>query len=101
MLRRSIVWVIALAFLCSASAAFAQSGANASLTGTVVDSGGGVIPGATVLVKSDSAKFEAVTNGSGEFSLPALPAGKYTVTVTLQGFKTAVVSDVTLNSATP
>ena len=34
--------------------AFAQGGATSSLSGVVVDSGGGVIPGATVVVKNNA-----------------------------------------------
>ena len=75
------------------TSAFAQGGATSALTGTVVDSAGGAIPGATVVVKNDAgASFEAVTNAEGVFNVPALAAGKYTVNVSLTGFKTAVIS---------
>src|SRR5688500_5093878 len=80
-----------LALMLSASA-FAQ-GASSSLTGTVVDSAGGAIPGATVVVKNQAgATFEAVTNTEGVFTVPALTAGKYTVSVALTGFKTALIN---------
>ena len=75
--------------------AFAQDTATSSITGTVVDTGGGVIPGAIVVATSDSGvKFEAVTNTSGVFTIPAVTAGTYKVTVALQGFKTAEVTNV-------
>jgi hypothetical protein len=45
--------------------------------------------------------FNAVTNSAGTFSVPSLPAGTYTVTVSLAGFKTAVVKDVELAIGTP
>ena len=84
--------------LLSPTSALAQGGATASLSGVVVDPAGGVIPGATVVVKNDAtgATFDSVTNGSGAFSVPALDAGTYTVTVSLEGFKTAVVNAVRL-----
>ena len=73
----------------------AQSGATSAISGTVVDSGGGAIPGAAVVVKSAAvASFETITNSEGLFTVPAVPAGEYTVTVSLAGFKTAVVSNV-------
>ena len=77
-----------LALVLSASVAYAQGGATASIAGTVVDASGGVVPGVTVTVKNDatSASYEAVTSESGTFVVPALPAGTYSVTVALEGF---------------
>ena len=73
-----------------------------SISGSVVDAGGGAIPGAAVVVKNEAgATFETVTNGQGVFSVPSLPAGTYTVSVSLTGFKTAVVSPVRLALGTP
>jgi hypothetical protein len=90
--------VTALAFAGNVSA-FAQ-GAS-SISGTVVDSGGGAIPGAAVVAKNESgATFEAVTNSEGVFNIPAVPAGAYKITVTLTGFKTALV-DVPVLPNTP
>jgi len=92
-----------LLLLASCTFAYAQGGASSSLSGVVVDSGGGVIPGATVTVKNNTlgTAIEAVTNETGIFSVPALDAGVYTVTVTLQGFKTAVVSNVRVATGSP
>ena len=71
--------------LVSSSLAYAQGG-NQSLSGTVVDSGGGVIPGATVVVKNNATgeTFDSTSNASGVFSIPAISVGTYTVTVTLR-----------------
>jgi len=89
--------------LVSAAPAHAQGGsATASITGTVVDSSGGAIPGASVAVTDASGgSFAAVTNAQGVFSLPSMNPGTYTITVTLSGFKTAVVSDVRLVPGQP
>ena len=91
-----------LALLLTVSVpAFAQ-GANASINGTVVDSAGGAIPGAAVVVKNESGvSFEAVSNGEGLFDVPGVPPGTYTVNVSLSGFKTAVVKDVRVAPGTP
>ena len=85
----------------TASSALAQ-GAS-SISGLVVDTAGGAIPGASVVVASDATgtKFEAVTNGSGAFSVPALPVGSYSVTVSLAGFKTSVITDVRVQLGIP
>ena len=89
--------------LCSASLALAQGSANSSLAGVVVDTAGGVVPGATVTVKNNATAdtFETVSNTAGAFSIPVLDPGTYTVTVTLSGFKTVVINDVRLLAATP
>ncbi len=83
---------------------FAQgAGASSTLTGTVVDQSGGVIPGADVLVKNDAtgAEFKAVTAENGTFSIPALSPGVYTATVTVPNFKKAEVKNITLVAGTP
>ena len=57
-----------------------------------------MIPGASVVVtnKATGTKFNAVTSGAGTFTVPSLDTGVYTVSVSLMGFKTAVVDDVQL-----
>ena len=70
--------ILAAAFLCLASShAFAQGSTTSSISGTVVDSGGGVIPGATVVVKNNATgtTTTAVSNTTGTFSVPALEPG--------------------------
>src|SRR5919108_5135425 len=81
----------------------AQGGATSSITGVVKDSDGGVIPGATVVVTSNAnqTKFEAVTNSSGVYNVPALDAGAYTISVSLAGFKSAVITDVRVQPGIP
>jgi hypothetical protein len=83
--------------------AYGQGGATSSITGVVHDTAGGVIPGATVIVKSGAtgSTFETVTNSSGAFNVPSIPAGTYTVTVSLQGFKTAETTDVRVQVGIP
>src|SRR4029079_6801721 len=95
------VSVLALLAVLAGVSAFAQ-GANASISGTVVDSAGGALPGATVTVKNESGvAFEAVSNGEGLFNVPSVSPGVYVVTVSLSGFKTAVIRDVRVLSGTP
>jgi hypothetical protein len=83
--------------------AFAQGTATSSITGVVVDADGGLIPGATVLVKNDNTgtEYSAVTTSTGSFTVPAVSTGTYTLTVSLQGFKTAVLKDVVVTVAGP
>jgi hypothetical protein len=83
------------------SLAFAQGASSQTLSGTVVDTSGAVIPGADVAAKHGGTGIvsNAVTNSEGVFSIPSLPIGTYTVTVTLQGFKTTIINNVVLTSA--
>ena len=83
--------------------AYGQGGATSSITGVVHDTAGGVIPGATVIVKSSATgtTFETLTSSAGTFSVPSIPAGTYTVTVSLQGFKTAEITDVRVQVGIP
>jgi len=85
------------------SAVDGQGGATSSISGVVKDSAGGVIPGASVVVTSNATgtKFDAVTNSTGAFNVPALTVGVYTLTVSLEGFKTAVVTDVRVQLGIP
>jgi len=74
----------------------------ATLTGTVTDSSGAVVAGATVVVHSEETGSDVrsvTTNDSGSFNITNIPAGRYTVRVTNSGFQTFVAKDVILNVA--
>src|SRR3954470_6675068 len=60
-----------------------------SLSGTVVDSTAQVVPGANVTAVHENSGEErtTITNGVGDFMLPGLTPGPYTIRVTLAGFK--------------
>src|SRR4051812_48407386 len=93
---RSVVAALFLTLAASAIAS-AQGSFFGSLTGTVADNSGAVIPGADVKIKNNDtgAEFNAVTGSDGGFQVASMPGGTYTVSVSLQGFKTAVLSKVT------
>ena len=84
-------------------AVHAQGSFFTSLSGTVVDTQGAVIPGADVKAKNTGTGIEnnVVTGSDGSFTIPSLPGGVYAVTVSLQGFKTVTLNAVTLNAAVP
>jgi len=65
------------------------------IAGTVTDSGGGVIPGATVRVTRGAALVGTVaTDSTGRYRLAGLAPGVYDVSVSLQGFRTESRSGV-------
>ena len=104
MMRSSPKCLLAVLLLALVpSLALAQGGATSSITGVVEDSQGGVIPGATVLATNDATagKFTGVSGSDGGFTIPAVPVGTYTLTVSLQGFKNAVLKGVTVSAAQP
>jgi hypothetical protein len=82
-------------FFSAASAAHAQ---NAQITGAVKDQSGAVIPGATVTARNVETGFTrvGVTDGSGDYRLPSLPPGRYSVSTELSGFSTETRPDITL-----
>ena len=103
-LRRVLSFTLFLALLLvTATGAFAQGGATSTLAGTVTDSSGGVVPGADVTAKNNATAttYTAVSGSNGGFTIPAIEPGAYTVTVSLMGFKTAVLNDVVINVAVP
>jgi hypothetical protein len=63
---------------------------SGGLTGRVIDSQGGVVPGATVTITNNetSVSITFTTDASGSFTASGLPVGRYSVKVTYQGFKT-------------
>src|SRR5881296_106832 len=89
--------------LTAGTAVFAQGSFFTSLSGTVVDASGGVIPGANVKIRNNGTGEEVntVSASDGGFSAPSLSGGVYSVTVSLMGFKTATLNAVTLSAAVP
>jgi outer membrane receptor protein involved in Fe transport len=79
-----------------AIAAFAQT--TASIKGTVSDSSGAAIVGAKVIVRNPDAGIErhTQTNSSGDYEVPALPPGLYSVEVQSEKFSTQIAKDLRL-----
>lgn len=95
---RLIIALLTLA-ICQ-SAILAQT--TGSVTGTVIDQTGAVVPNATVVVKGESGQeFTATTKENGTYSIPAVATGTYVVTITAGGFKKSVTNNVKVNVGTP
>ncbi len=96
-------FVVAVAGTIGAGYAFAQGSSTSAIAGTVVDTSGAAVPGAdiTVVNAGTGTTFRAVSGDGGAFTIPAIPTGTYTVTVALQGFKTAQLKDVIVTVAGP
>jgi len=88
-----------LVSLCFAASVVAQTqSTTGTIEGTVLDANGAALPGANVEVKNSDTNFTKTftTDEDGRFVALALPPGKYTVTVTKQGFATTVVENAEL-----
>jgi hypothetical protein len=90
----------ALMFLCVAPEILSQT-TRATLTGTVTDPNGAVVPGATVNATNIATNISssAQTNQVGTYTFTALPPGEYNVAVEVAGFKRNVQTGITLRIA--
>jgi hypothetical protein len=88
--------------LCSGSQLLAQSTSSGTITGTVTDPQGAVIPGATIVATDpiSKAKRTATANEEGQYVLPDVPPGDYNVTASKTGFATDQISGLTVSVAT-
>ncbi len=92
------VFLLTMLLTASAGAQNFRGGIN----GTVVDQGGGTIPGAQVTITEDATGVvhSSVASSAGEYSFPDLPLGLYTVTATSSGFETLKVAQVQVSAGT-
>ena len=89
-----------LVLLLAVSLASAQEQRGA-IVGTVYDQQGAVVPNATVTVTDSAtgATFTGKTAGEGNFTVPGLPFGTYSITITAPGFTKWTTSDVRVVTA--
>src|SRR5579883_78503 len=92
--NQHILWVILAAFALPQGAL----GQSQSIVGTVADSSGAVVPGATVTAINVQTGMQrhVTTNAAGEYTIPNLDVGLYTVTAVAKGFQLQEVKDVHL-----
>src|SRR6185312_14347903 len=71
---------------------------SATITGRVQDASGAAVQGAkvTIVQQATSESRDLLTNDRGEFNAPNLHIGRYSVTVTMHGFKTQIFNGITL-----
>src|SRR5579883_2898033 len=76
----------------------AQGSTNATVLGTVTDSGGAVVPNASVQVKNvgTGQVQQVTTDGQGRYTVADLPVGNYEAQASAQGFQTTVRRGITL-----
>lgn len=81
--------VLATFLLSLSTSVFAQSGSSTSVTGTVVDPSGAVVPNAVVELRNPVSGYDRTmaTDAAGKFSFPNVSFNPYHLTVTHQGFE--------------
>ena len=90
------VLIFAGIMLVSLSATAYSQPTFASITGTVTDATGAVVPGATVTATNvaTNIRTSTQTNEAGNYAAQQLPVGRYEVAVESAGFRRAVRRDI-------
>ena len=90
--------LIFIVLCCAGALCFAQSD-RGSVPGTVTDPSGAGITGAKVTITNAAmgTQSSTVTTGAGDYSIPQVSAGVYSVTVVSPGFSTLVRNGVTVS----
>jgi hypothetical protein len=92
-------WIVAIGFAVVATLVPQPAAAQAvsgTILGTVRDTSGGALPGATVTLVNTGTGFtrSVLSDATGEFTAPSMPTGNYNVIGELTGFKKVSLSDV-------
>jgi hypothetical protein len=91
------LFVVSALFVLAALPSTAQQ-TTATLLGTVSDSSGAAIPNVSLAAVNlaTNVRREAVTDASGNYTIPSLAAGTYRVTATREGFQVQQIDNLTL-----
>ena len=104
--RRKFAWVLGPLFLLLIVSRFAsvwaQTAATGQIVGTVTDPSKAAIASATVTATNEATSLarSTKTNADGDYVVPLLPPGSYSVSVAVPGFKTQTTTHVTVEVAT-
>src|SRR3989441_95686 len=95
------IWMVAAALLLAGGVAASAQTFRGTILGTVTDASGAAVAGANITVKNQDTGIlrTTQTTADGEYRVPELPIGTYTVTVEMSGFQTAITRDVKVDVA--
>src|SRR6185295_8627567 len=98
-MRSFILSVATFVLFASVTPAFAQS-TSATVSGTIDDGTGALIPGVTVTATNTGTGVATtvLSNEAGTYNFASLPPGAYTVSAKLPGFQTATFTGVQLGN---
>src|SRR5690349_15901350 len=88
---------VLLLLVAVSAPAYAQN--TGAVTGTVKDASGAVLPGVGIKAVNSGTNAErtAITDERGDYTIPLLPVGTYTINAELPGFKTGVAENIKVN----
>jgi hypothetical protein len=97
-MKREVLSCIVLAST-AVGMAMGQSLDKQQISGTVTDPTGAAVPNASIVVTNQATKVSRTvqTNGSGNYVVLDVPVGSYTLTTTMSGFKTSIITDVAVD----
>src|SRR5262249_31569981 len=98
--QNPIAWVAILALLLgSAGAAFGQAAGAGTISGTLTDQQGAVVPDASVTVHNVDTNVDRAftSNGAGIYTAPFLQPGHYEITISKTGFAKVTRKDLILS----
>jgi len=87
--------------LCAAPVVYAQYHVNGTITGTITDTSGAIVPGANVTLTNDSTgvRLSSETNKAGVYIFSDVNPATYTIAVQKEGFETCQATNVVLQPA--
>lgn len=95
--RRRFVLAISSALILTS---ICWAAAGGSISGTVVDSSGAVVPGAALTLINIALKseYKATTDAKGFYSFPSVPVGHYDLVIKAAGFKAQMKTNLTVDT---
>jgi hypothetical protein len=102
-MKKFLSWgAVSLLVLSLSAPLYSQGGFSASVSGTVTDSTGAVIPGVTIRATGvdTGVVTNTISNEAGTYTFNNLNPGKYTLSATLPGFQSKNYTDVNLSQNT-
>jgi len=101
MQRPLVILLAGVLFILGGAPLAAAQRTTATFAGIVTDNSGGVLPGADVTLTNEATGIveRQVSSASGEFIFNYVPGGTYTLTISIQGFKTHTSKGLTLGAA--
>ncbi len=91
------IWCLLTLFVLSSIPCAAQLD-RGTITGTVTDTSGAVIPNVKITIRdvATNARYTSATTGSGDYTVPNLPAGRYEITYEAAGLRKLVRSNIVI-----
>jgi hypothetical protein len=99
-LSRTMFWLLILAGIGASTGSLDAQRYLGGISGTVADQTGAILPDAHVMAVENSTDFktEVIAGADGVYSMPTLPPGTYSVSVTAKGFKTETKTNIILTA---